>query len=53
MTDIPNLDRAMTPAERRDVFKRPPSASNSHPAPIGSGPLAKHDAACTRWSAKP
>ena len=38
MIDIPNLDRAMTPAERRALCKRPHNHAKSHPAPIGSGP---------------
>lgn len=46
MSDILRLDRVMTLAERREVFKSPPAASRSHPAPVGSGPAGETCGSC-------
>ena len=46
MIDIPRLDRAMTPAERRIVFKRPAVSSKCRPAPIGTGPPGETCGSC-------
>ena len=46
MIDISRTDYAMTPAERRAVFKRPAADTKRRPAPIGTGPPSETCGSC-------
>ena len=46
MTDIPLFDRALTPAERREIFKKAPKRTGLHAAEPGTGPAGETCGSC-------
>lgn len=43
---VPLLDRAMTPKERRAIFRKPDKLRGLHAAPVGSGPAGETCGSC-------
>jgi hypothetical protein len=46
MNDIPLLDRAMLPEERKALFRKIPKRIGLHAAPVGSGPAGETCGSC-------
>lgn len=46
MSDLPLLERAMTPEERKAIFRNPTRLKGLHAAAVGSGPAGETCGTC-------